>query len=160
MTQAIIFLVFSMVVLVAGLIKPRATRIFVGIFFLVMALGVNGSLLFTAPESYVQMGSDALLPVYRWFFTVVMAAAPAPFVVALILYETTAGLLILARGKWVRVGLIMAAVFCVGVSGVGLSAVTSPVFGLAIALLLRHRYDQSLIDLIAKRPGSRPSPAV
>ena len=140
--------------------KPQATRIFIGVFFLIMALGVNGTFLFNDPGAYVQMGADALVPLYRWFFTEVMAAAPAPFVAALILYEAAAGLLILSKGKAVRIGLIMAAVFCVGVAGCGLYAVTSPVFGLAIALLLRHSYDRSLVDRFTRRPGSNLSPAV
>jgi hypothetical protein len=47
--QLITFAVFSMLVLLLCLVRPGAGRIFLGIFFLVMAIGVNVVLVLVAP---------------------------------------------------------------------------------------------------------------
>lgn len=149
MSPQIVFLIFSLFVLAGSLLKPNWTRYFIGFFFLVMALGVNLTMLLTDPSMYPQAGAAALLPLYRWFFTVVLAAAVIPFVIALIVFEISVGAtILLGRGKWVRYGLIAAALFCVGMAPLGVESVTTPALGLAIATLLRKKYDRSLLDVL------------
>jgi hypothetical protein len=64
--QLITFAVFSMLVLLLCLVRPGAGRIFLGIFFLVMAIGVNVVLVLVAPGQFVALGTDAvLIPLYR-----------------------------------------------------------------------------------------------
>ncbi len=57
-----------MLVLPLCLVRPYAGRIFVGIFFLVMAFAVNVVLVLIAPEQFVALGTDApIFPPYEWF---------------------------------------------------------------------------------------------
>jgi len=157
MSPQLVFLLFSLIVLAAAWLKPDWTRLFVGFFFLLMALGVNLAMILIDPGIYVQAGSQALLPVYKWFFTSVLAAATVPFVIALIVFEISVAVSILSRGKWARCGLIAAVVFCVGMAPLGIESITTPVLGLAIGLLLRREYPRSLLDLLRRRPV-QPAP--
>jgi hypothetical protein len=71
---------FCVLVLLLCLIRPYAGRVFVGVFFLVMALAVNVVLVLVAPEQFVALGTDApVLPPYEWFFENVVAVAPPVF---------------------------------------------------------------------------------
>ncbi len=63
----------ALILIVLDLVKPQISRVFLGLFFLLMALVVNLTLLLTAPQLYVEVGRNAWLPLYRWFFTVVIA---------------------------------------------------------------------------------------
>jgi hypothetical protein len=49
----IISSVFVLAVIILYLTKPNAGRIFLGFFFLVTAIGVNGSFTFTNPQAYI-----------------------------------------------------------------------------------------------------------
>jgi hypothetical protein len=72
--QLVTFALFSLLVLFLCLLRPGAGRIFMGIFFLVMAIGVNLVLALIAPDMFVALGTDdALVPLYRWFFENVVA---------------------------------------------------------------------------------------
>jgi hypothetical protein len=144
-----VVIAFCLALIALNLLKPEAGRITLGIFFLVMALGVNLTLLLTDPSLYVAAGKDAFLPVYRWFFTTVLAWNPVFFVILLILYEVSVGALILSKGKYVRYGLVGGIVFCLGVSLIGIQAVTSPGVALALALLLRKDFPHSLPEMLA-----------
>lgn len=57
--------VFALFVIALCLIKPNAGRIFLGLFFLLMALGVNGSFTLTNPQAYLDYAQGALIPLYR-----------------------------------------------------------------------------------------------
>jgi hypothetical protein len=107
MPQLIPSAVFSVLVLILCLVRPNAGRIFLGIFFLVMAIGVNVVLVLTAPNLFVALGTeDALIPLYRWFFENVVAVAPPVFGLLAAAYEITIALMMLSRGKYVKWGLI------------------------------------------------------
>ena len=72
--------VFCLLVLLLCLVRPYAGRIFVGIFFLIMAVGVNVVLVLVAPDQFVALGTDApVVPLYRWFFENVVALVPPLF---------------------------------------------------------------------------------
>ena len=51
MQQLITSAVLSLLVLILCVLRPNAGRIFLGLFFLVMAIGVNVVLVFVAPTS-------------------------------------------------------------------------------------------------------------
>lgn len=88
MEQLIPSLVFYLAVLILCLLKPDTGRIFVGVCFLMMALGVNVVLVLIAPEQFVGLGTNApLTPVYPWFFENVVAAAPPLFGLLAAAYE-------------------------------------------------------------------------
>ena len=80
MQQLITSVVFSLLVLLLCLVRPNAGRIFLGIFLLVMAIGVNVVLVLISPNLFVALGTnDAIIPLYQWFFENVVAIAP-PFI--------------------------------------------------------------------------------
>ncbi len=131
-----------------------------------MAWGVNFPLLLTNPESYILAGSNALIPIYRWFFTQILPLNPQFFISLLILYETCVGVFILCKGKWTRIGLIMGTIFCIGIALIGLEEITSPLLALGIGLLLRIPFTTSIVDSVrslflkkAHTNGSIPPPA-
>lgn len=56
-----IWLIFVIVVFLFSLIQPNMTRIFLGFFFLVMAIGISIVTVLIAPQSYIEMGKNALI---------------------------------------------------------------------------------------------------
>jgi hypothetical protein len=59
MEQLVPWTIFCLLVLVLCLLRPGAGRIFVGVFFLIMAIGVNVVLVLVAPDLFVGLGTDA-----------------------------------------------------------------------------------------------------
>ena len=54
--------IFVLAVIVLCLAKPGVGRIFLGFFYLAMAIGVNIVTVLTNPQSYVEMGKDSFIP--------------------------------------------------------------------------------------------------
>lgn len=86
-----------MLVLVLCLLRPNAGRIFLGIFFLVMAIGVNVVTVFVDPDSYIGLGADSYIPLYRWVFIDLVALAPPLFVLPVAAFEIAIGIRNLAH---------------------------------------------------------------
>jgi hypothetical protein len=66
-------------------------------------------------------------------FGEVLATFRVPFVIALILFEDSVGLLILNKGKAIKFGLISASLFCLVLIPVGMEEVTSPLLIVSFA---------------------------
>ena len=79
--------VFVLAVIILCLVRPNAGRIFLGLFFLVMAIGVNGSFTFTNPQAYVEYASGALIPLYRDIALTVVELNPVLFGLLLMGFE-------------------------------------------------------------------------
>lgn len=80
MEQLIPWLVFCTAFLTLSLWKPAAARIFLGVFFILMAVAVNLVLSLVAPELFVTLGTDdPLVPSYVWVFQNVVALSPQGF---------------------------------------------------------------------------------
>lgn len=141
---------FVLAVVILCFVRPKVGRIFLGFFYLAMALGVNGAFVLAAPHFYVQYGSEALLPVYRVFATRVIAWNPVLFGLLLMVFETAMGVCILSRGRYVKIGLIGTIFFLCAILPVSLLQV--PWLGLVIGqgYLLNHRFDDSLIALLRR----------
>ncbi|MBI4927396.1 MAG: hypothetical protein HY835_06500 [Anaerolineae bacterium] len=140
-------IVFVLVLIGLAVFRPAVGRVVCGVFFLIMALGVNVPVTLIDPTLFAQAGAHAVLPVYRWFFTEVLARYPLPFVIALILFETTVGVLILSRGKGVRLGLLGAVLFCLFLTPVGVEEFTAPLLAIPYALLMRKDFPQPVLRL-------------
>ena len=104
-------LVYSAVVVVLSLIRPNAARIFLGIFFLVMGLGVNLTFVLTQSSFVYDYGVNSWLPLYRILIERIIGINPAVFGVLLIVFEVTMGLFLLSRGVWVKIGLVATMAF-------------------------------------------------
>ena len=156
MQQLITFALFSLLVLLLCLVRPGAGRIFMGIFFLVMAISVNVVLVLVAPNLFVALGTnDAIIPLYRWFFENVVALAPPLFGLLAAAYEITIALMMLSKDKYVKWGLIGGIVFLIGITPLGVWTLANPILALTLAYLLTREYERSLLEMLHLRTVSR-----
>jgi len=154
--QLITFAVFSLLVLLLCLVRPYAGRIFVGIFFLIMAVGVNVVLVLVAPDQFVALGTeDALIPLYRWFFENVVALAPPLFGLLVAALEITIALMMLSKEQGVKWGLIGGIVFLIAITLLGTWTLANPILALALAYLLTKEYDRSFLEMLHLRTHLR-----
>ncbi|WP_235010518.1 hypothetical protein [Arthrobacter sp. SLBN-112] len=135
--------------------RPRAARVFVGIFFIIMAIGVNVVLSMAAPDQFVKLGTDgALLPFYAWVFQTFVAPAPQAVGVLAAAGETAIGLLILSGGSRTRLGLLGAIIFLILITPLGIWTLPNPIFAAGLVLLLRQDYPRNLLRL--RHPSRTP----
>lgn len=144
-------IVFSLLVIALSLIRPNAGRIFLGIFFVAMGLGVNLVFLLTDPQYVVAYGQGAWLPAYRTLTNSVVALNPAGFVILLILFEVFMGLCLLSKGTWVKAGLIGTMVFVVALVPLYYSQIAWAVSVVGNAYLLTKNFDTSIVGMIRRR---------
>jgi hypothetical protein len=155
MSPFVIWLLFCLGVLAFCLLKPNAARIGIGFFFLAMALGVNLMTLLSDPQSYITIGAQAFIPLYRWVFQTIIALNPALFILLLIGYELTVGVLLLGKRRAVKLGLIGGMLFLLGITPLSVETLANPVMALALAYLLTKQFDQSFVEIVRAR--LRPS---
>jgi hypothetical protein len=142
---------FALILLLLALFKPQAGRIVFGVFFLLMAWGVNFSMMLYDPSLYPQAGANSFIPLYRWFFTEVLARYPVPFILMLIGFETAVGVLTLSQGRWVKLGLGLGALFCLGIAWIGPEGIWMPAVALAPLVMLRKDFPVSVIGMLRSR---------
>jgi hypothetical protein len=138
---------FALFLLVLAIFKPQAGRIIFGVFFLLMAWGVNLPMMLYDPSLYPAAGAHAFIPLYRWFFTQVLALYPVPFILLLIAFETAIGLLTLSKGRWVKLGLGLGMLFCLGIAWIGFEGVWVPAVAVAPLVMLRKDFPVSVFSL-------------
>lgn len=157
MEQLIPWSIFCVAVLVLCLLRPHAARIFIGIFFIIMAVAVNALLSIVAPDQFVRLGVDApLIPFYAWFFDHVVAPAPQIIGILTAAGEIAVGLLILSSGRRVKLGLTGAIVFLIIITPLGIWTLPNPVLAAGLASLLIKDYPRSLVQLIRSRRRNPP----
>jgi hypothetical protein len=139
---------FVLLVVIFCIIKPNAGRIFLGIFYLAMALGINLVNALTDPQSTIKMGEASLLGFYRTFFTEVVSKAPVPFILIIALFELIMGLLILNKHKNVKFGLYGTSLFLLLITPFGY--IQLPWLGIAgIQLYLaRKDFERSVVEML------------
>ncbi len=145
-----VVIAFAIILASLAYFRPKIGRKVVGIFFLIMALGVNVPILLTDPALFAATGAKAFLPIYRWFFTKILGSIPVPFVIALILFEASVGLMILSKGRAVKLGLIAASLFCLFLTPVGMEEITAPLLIVSFVILMRHEFPEPAFRL--RRP--------
>lgn len=152
MSQMIPWLVFCALFLLLCIVLPKAARIFIGVFFILMAVGVNWILSITAPDLFVALGtSDAILPVYAWFFESVVSLAPQIVGIVAGIGEIVVGVLILARGRYVTWGLALGIAFLVLITPLGIWTLPNVVMAAGMGLLMTRTYERSLVDMLTRR---------
>jgi len=139
---------FVLAVMILCYVKPNIGRLFLGFFYLIMALGVNTVLAFTDPHSIVQMGEGSLIELYRLFFSNVVSLSPVPFILIVAIYEIAMGLLILNKHLKVKLGLIGTTIFLFLITPFGF--IQLPWLGIALIqlYLLRKDFDKTLFESI------------
>ena len=146
---------FAFILAALAYYRPKIGRIVVGSFFLTMAVGVNVPILFSDASLFAAAGAKAFLPIYRWFFSEVLAAHPVTFVIALILFEMSVGLLILSKGNAVKLGLIAASLFCLFLTPVGMEEITSPLLIVSFLILMRHDFPSPAFKFRLDKPATQ-----
>jgi hypothetical protein len=164
MQQMLPWLIFCALFLAVCIWKPLAARMFIGLFFIVMAIAVNWVLSFTAPELFVGLGADApLLTFYEWFFTDVVARAPQVVGILAGVGEVALGVLMLSKGRWAAAGLLGGIAFLLLITPLGVWTLPNPIMALGLGYLATKPLDWSLADVVRpiirrmKRRGRRPS---
>lgn len=149
--------VFVLAVVILCFARPNAARIFLGLFFLVMALGVNGSFTFSNPQGYVEYADGALISVYRELALTIVELNPVLFGLALMAFEIAMGLLLLHKGRSVRLGLLGTMAFLIGIAP--LSYLQFPWLGLVVGegYLITQDFQDTFLDILRSRFRPRPA---
>lgn len=159
LTPILVSSIFVLAVVVLCFAKPNAGRIFLGLFFLAMALGVNGSFTFGNPQAYVDYANGALIPFYRTITVSAISISPFLFGLLLMAFEITMGLLLLHKHKSVKIGLLGTMLFLAGMAP--LDWVQLPWLGLIVAeaFLFKFDFDRSFIEMILRKSNKSISNA-
>ena len=136
--------VFVVVVTLAILARPRPMRIVVGMFFVLMAVGVHGSTVLTDPSSYLAFASGALIPLYRDVAVAIVGVNPLAFGLFMLTFELVVAALILSYGGGV-VGLWIGAMFLLGISPLGVEELPNPILALGLAVLATRDFPRSAL---------------
>jgi len=141
-------IVFVVIVIILCIAKPNFGRIFLGIFYLIMAIGINIVNAFTNPLSTVKMGEASIIDFYRIFFSNVVSQAPTLFILIVALFEIIMGLLILNKHQKVKLGLIGTSIFLFLIAPFGY--IQLPWLGIAIIqfYLLSKDFDKTFAEII------------
>ena len=142
-------IVFVMLVMVLCYYKPNTGRIFLGFFYLVMAIGINMVNAFTNPQTTIQMGEASLIGFYKTIFSDIVAKSPVIFILIIALFEISMGLLILNKQKKVKLGLLGTSIFLVMITPFGYIQI--PWLGIAAIqiYLMKKDFDKTLIETIS-----------
>jgi hypothetical protein len=138
-------------------LRPHVGRVFVGVFFLIMAVAVNVVLVLVAPEQFVALGTDApIVSLYEWFFENVIALAPPLFGLLAAAYEITVALTMLNKGRYVKWGLIGGIAFLLAITPLGVWTLGNPIMAVALAYLLTKEYDRTFLQMLRLVTAPRP----
>lgn len=148
----LVSIVFVLLVVIFCFIKPNAARIFLAFFFLAMALGVNGSFTFGNPQAYLDYANGALIPIYRTItFSLISSISPFVFGLLLMAFEISMAVLLLSKGRAVKLGLLGTMFFLAGMAP--LDWLQLPWLGLIIGeiYLFRQDFERSFLDMIQSK---------
>jgi hypothetical protein len=135
--QTITWTAFCLVALGLALWRPVTARLALGMFFIILAVGVNVVLVLAAPDRIVDLGTTApLLSPYEWVFDHVVARAPVVFSLLVGSFELAVGLLLIKGGEWGSLGLLGGIVFLAVISPLGTWTVPSLIMAAALASML------------------------
>ena len=135
--------------------RPQPARIFVGLFFGAMGLGIHGALIATNPQSYVDFAANAPWAIYRDIGTSLTEPNPLAFGIFMLTFETITAALILSRGRLVTWGLLAAIVFLVGITPLGLEEVPNLVLAAGMAFLLTQDFPTDVWTMLRRHRRPR-----
>ena len=147
-TPLLIWLAFSIILLALSIVWPNRFRCFAGLFFITMGLGVNAPLLITAPGQFEALGAESLLPVYRDFFRLWIARYPVLFVVPVIVFQVGVGILMLGRGRRVRIAAIAAIGFLLAITPLHILTLPNVILAAAFLSILSREFELSFPQIV------------
>jgi hypothetical protein len=138
--QTLVWTVVCLAALGLCLWRPELGRVVLGVFFIVMAVGVNVVYVLVAPDGFVKLGTNApLIPFYRWAFEHIVVTAPAVFGLLVAAFEIAVGLLMLNGGRQTNWGLIGGIVFLVAITPLGPWTLPNLIMAAALGVILWRR---------------------
>jgi len=138
--QTLVWTVVCLAALGLCLWRPELGRVVLGVFFIVMAVGVNVVYVLVAPDGFVKLGTNApLIPFYRWAFEHIVDTAPAVFGLLVAAFEIAVGLLMLRGGRRTNWGLIGGIVFLVAITPLGPWTLPNLIMAAALGVVLWRR---------------------
>jgi hypothetical protein len=138
--QTLVWMAVCLAALGLCLWRAEVGRVVLGVFFIVMALGVNVVFVVVAPDGFVKLGTDApLIPFYRWVFEHIVAVAPAVLGLLVAAFEIAVGLLMLRGGRRTEWGLIGGIVFLVAITPLGPWTLPNLIMAVALGVILWRR---------------------
>ncbi|HEY0601813.1 MAG TPA: hypothetical protein VGD58_02825 [Herpetosiphonaceae bacterium] len=147
----IIWSVFVLVVLAGCWLKPNATRILLGCFFIVMAIGFHIVLILVNPRAYDGFATTALLPIYRWIFRNLVSLYPLLFALFAAAFELTIALLMLNKRQYARLGLAIGSFFLLAITPLGVETLPNALLALGLAYLATQEFDTSMLEAVRAR---------
>lgn len=127
-------------------------RLLAGLLFVVASIGNALGFLPDADRLLTDMLELTLFDWYRELFDAVVMWNATFWVALLGAYELTAGLLMLHRGRAVRVGLGMGIAFMLGIVPlIGWYSLTNLVTVVPLVVLVFFTYPRSLLDVLRRR---------
>ena len=141
--------------LILSLLKPNAGRIGYALVFVLVGCGINYTVSFAYPGSMQPWSQIALLPFYRTIMATWLVPLGGFFWFATATYELAVALLLLSRGKWVKLGLVGGILFFLGITPIMVMTFPSVIGAAGLAFLLRKEYRSSVLDMLRARrhPG-------
>jgi len=136
--------------------KPQPTRVFVGFFMAAMGLAIHGLFVLKYPESYIDFAAKAPIPAYRLGLALT-EPNPRAFGLFMLFFETALALLILSRGRYVKLGLMGAILFLLGITPLGVEELPNVVLAIGLASLLTNNFPHDVVSMIRSRFRSRPA---
>jgi hypothetical protein len=143
----------------ARLLAPRPTagtwrnaaRLAFGGFFLAMATYNVTVTLPNAAVAYTDFANNLAWPGFDWLLLHLVVPAAVPLTVLLIAFEVSVATLVLSKGQRVRLGLLAAVAFMVGLAPLlsWYELANVPLVTLALLLLARD-YDRSPVDMVRR----------
>lgn len=143
----------------ADLLAPRpiagrwrnAARLGFGGFFMAMATVNAAVTLPDAADLYRSIADELAWPGFDWLVWHLVVPAAVPLTVLLIAFEVGVAVLVLSKGRQVRVGLLAAAVFMIGLAPLlsWYELANVPLLAL-VGVLLARDYDRNLWDMIRR----------
>jgi hypothetical protein len=152
LTPYVVSTVFVLAVVVLCFARPNAGRIFLGLFFMAMGIGVHGAIILTNPQVYMGFGNGALIPLYRELsLRVIAALSPVLFGLLVAAFEIAVGLMVLNKQKYVKMGLLGMTVFEIALTP--FDAIQFIWLGLAVGqvYLLTKEFDTTFLEMLRSR---------
>ncbi|MBI9097531.1 MAG: hypothetical protein JEY91_03585 [Spirochaetaceae bacterium] len=150
-------LVFSAVIIILSIYRTNACRIFLGLFFIVMALGVNLPFVVTQPYFVYEYGMGAWFSYYRVLTESIIGLNPKLFGVILISFELVTGLLLLGKDSRVKIGIFLSSGFILILVPLYYSQIAWAISIPGILLLLRKNYRQNMVEILSVKLKKRQS---
>ena len=146
--QTLIWATVCLAALGLCLWRPELGRVILGIFFVVMAIGVNIVLVLVSPDGFIKLGTDApLIPLYDWFFEHIVAEAPVVFGLLVAAFEIAVGLLMIMGGRRANWGLIGGIVFLRAITPLSPWTLPNPIMAAALGIVLWRRRESSALGV-------------